>query len=86
MFPLIFEVQNRRSGSVLKDSVYVLREQSTVRLYNTLHKLVFKYNLLCIINTLKLPLYKFILQDYIRNQLDKSLYLQTVCMKAMHNN
>jgi len=66
--------------------VYVLSEQSKARLYNILHKLLFKYNLLCIINTLKLPLYKFIPQDYIRNQLDKSLYLQIVCMKAMHNN
>lgn len=66
--------------------MYVLSEQSKARLYNILHKLLFKYNLLCIINTLKLPLYKFIPQDYIRNQLDKSLYLQIVCMKAMHNN
>lgn len=64
----------------------MLSEQSKARLYNILHKLLFKYNLLCIINTLKLPLYKFIPQDYIRNQLDKSLYLQIVCMKAMHNN
>lgn len=64
----------------------MLSEQSKEKLYNILHKLLFKYNLLCIINTLELPLYKFIPQDYIRNQLDKSLYLQIVCMKAMHNN
>lgn len=66
--------------------MHVLSEQSKEKLYNILHKLLFKYNLLCIINTLELPLYKFIPQDYIRNQLDKSLYLQIVCMKAMHNN
>lgn len=64
----------------------MLSERSKEKLYNILHKLLFKYNLLCIINTLELLLYKFIPQDYIRNQLDKSLYLQIVCMKAMHNN